>query len=343
MARNKFLNNHIIILCTAIVATSFVALFFVNTERFYNTSSSSSILAPEFDFNAKLNLLATSQKTYPSLLRDELLMKVANEHIPIIMCGFYDLITGPKRLQKPDSVDEGRWLQQLWAELMEGMGIPSTLYMSIMELRYSWFTETKDTFESFQAKLEPSFVKGTLDRYIKANGNFVPTSVDKYKQALQCKMYRVFSKSASLLNYMGPTTNNTQQASQQSTTTTNNTQQVSQQSTTTTNNTQQVSQQLNATTNNSQQASQQLNATTSNTQKPSQQVETKEPDTTKTTPLLKWVVPSNFTAMCLEKGNRFQCFLMSVLFVISIVCVVAIIVTLVSPLFNQQNQYQSQF
>lgn len=321
MARiDRFLNNHVILLCTAIVATSFVALFFVSTESFYNSTSSSSILAPEFDFNAKLKILATSQKRSLAVVREDLLMKLANEHIPIIMCGFYDLITGPKRLQKPDNVDEGRWLQQIWAELMEGMGIPATVYMSIMELRYSWFTETKDTFESFQAKLEPSFVKATLERYIQSQGNFAPTSTDKYKQALQCKMYRVFSKSASLLNYMGSTAT-TQQASA-------------------------------ANTNSQQPSTQQASAANTNTQQSSQQkTETKKEDaakdtskepakTTETTPLLKWVVPSNFTAMCLDKGNRLQCFLMSILFVISIVCVIAIIIALVAPLFNKQNQAQ---
>lgn len=308
MARiNKFYNNHIILLCTAIVATSFVALFFVNTESFYNASSSSSIIAPEFDFNAKVNSLATSQKKSLMVVKEDILLKLANEHIPIIMCAFYDLITGPKRHQKPDNVNEGRWLQQIWAELMESMGLPSTLYMSIMELRYSWFTESKDTFESFQAKLEPNFVKATLERYIQASGNFVPISTEKYKQALQCKMYRAFSKSASLLNYMGTATQSATQS--QSATTTNN--------------------------------QQQKTETPKDTSKDTPRDTTKEPTkATETTPLLKWVVPSNFAAMCLEKGNRLQCFLMSILFVIAIVCVIAIIIALVAPMFNRQPQPQ---
>jgi hypothetical protein len=334
MARiNKFFNNHIILLCTAIVATSLVALLFVNTETFYNSVASSSILSPEFDFNAKLKSLAASQKKSQAVVREDLLLKLANEHIPIIMCSFYDLVTGPKRLLKPDNVDEGRWLQQLWAEFMEGMGIPATVYMSIMELRYSWFTETRDTFESFQAKLEPSFVKATLERYIQSNGNFVPTSTDKYKQALQCKMYRVFSKSASLLNYMGTTT---QQPSQQSTTTNANTQQSS--ATNANTQQQQPSTQQNTETKKDDTKKSDATKDTSTTDSKDKTTEPEKPK--EATPLLKWVVPSNFTAMCLEKGNRLQCFLMSILFVISIVCIVAIIITLVAPLFNKQTQTQ---
>ena len=337
MARiNKFFNNHIILLCTAIVATSLVALLFVNTETFYNSVASSSILSPEFDFNAKLKSLAASQNKSQTVVREDLLLKLANEHIPIIMCSFYDLVTGPKRLLKPDNVDEGRWLQQLWAEFMEGMGIPATVYMSIMELRYSWFTETRDTFESFQAKLEPSFVKATLERYIQSSGNFVPTSTDKYKQALQCKMYRVFSKSASLLNYMGTTTQ--QPSSQQSSVTNANTQQSSQQSSATNANTQQPSTQQNTETKKDDTKNADATKDTSTTDSKDKTTEPEKPK--EATPLLKWVVPSNFTAMCLEKGNRLQCFLMSILFVISIVCIVAIIVTLVAPLFNKQTQTQ---
>lgn len=332
MARmNKFLNNHIILLCIAIVATSFVALFFVNTETFYNTASSS-ILAPEFDFNAKLQSLAASQKTSLAVVREDLLMKLVNEHIPIIMCGFYDLITGSKRLQKPDNLDEGKWLQQIWAELMESMGIPATVYMSIMELRYSWFTETKDTFESFQAKLEPNFVKATLERYIQASGNFVPISAEKYKQALQCKMYRVFSKSASLLNYMG--TGTQQQAS---------TQQPQQSDTSSTHHQSSAPSQSVATTDNQQQQkveTKQLDSSIDISKNTPKDTTKETAQTTDATPLLKWVVPSNFTAMCLEKGNRLQCFLMSILFVISIVCVIAIIIALVAPLFNKQPQTQ---
>lgn len=331
MARmSKFLNNHIIIVCTVIVATSFVALLFVNTERFFNTVSSSSILEPEFNFNSKLQSLINSQKQSSATVREQLLQKLANEHIPIIMCGFYDLITGSKRLQKPNNIDEGRWLQQIWAELMEEMGIPSTLYMSIMELRYSWFTETKDTFESFQAKLEPSFVKATLERYINSNGNFTPTSVDKYKKALSCKLYRSFSRSASLLNYMGPTTSSTTQ-----TPTNTTTQQLSTTATPT-----KVTQQPSTTT------TQQPLTTATPTQQPSTTPTTQQPaveekaKTTEPIPLLKWVVPSNFTAMCLEKGNRFQCLLMSILFVIAIVCVIAVIVVSIAPLFNKQSQSQ---
>jgi hypothetical protein len=334
---NKFFNNHIIIVSTVIIVTSFVALFFVNTERFFNTSSSS-ILAPEFDFNAKLKVLTESQKPKdPSTIREELLVKVANEHIPIIMCGFYDLITGPKRLQKPDDVDEGRWLQQLWAELMGGMGIPATVYMSIMQLRYSWFTETKDTFESFQAKLEPSFVKATLENYIKAHGNFVPTSVDKYDQALQCKLYRTFSKSASLLNYMGGST-------QAKLTTTPSTQQTSSTSTQQTSST--STQPSSSTTTPSTQPT--SSTSTSSQQSPSTSTASTQPSPSTSTPsmqdipVLKWIVPSNFTAMCLDNGNRLQCFLMSILVIISIVCVIAVIASLVAPMFSQQSQSQSQ-
>ncbi len=319
---NKLFNNHVLLVSTVIIATSFVALFFVNNERFYNTSSS--VLAPEFDFNSKLKSLTETQKTTdPSIIRNELLMKLANEHIPIIMCGFYDLITGPKRLQKPDSIDEGRWLQQVWAELMESMGIPANTYMSIMELRYSWFTETKDSFETFQSKLEPSFVKATLERYIKANGNFAPTSIDQYNQALQCKLYRTFSKSASLLNYMkASATPTTQQTSSGAP---NTTQQVSSGAATTTQ----------QTTPGAPNTTQQVSSGAT----PTSQA-THVATTSQKVPLLKWVVPSNFAEMCLDKGNRLQCFLMSILIIVFIICIVSILITLISPLFYQQPQSQ---
>jgi hypothetical protein len=367
MARlNKFFNSHIIIVSTVIIVTSFVALLFVNTERFFSTASSS-ILAPEFDFNAKLKVLTDSQKNkHPSTVREELLVKLANEHVPIIMCGFYDLITGPKRLQKPDNIDEGQWLQQVWTELMEGMGIPSGVYMSIMQLRYSWFSETRDTFETFQAKLEPSFVKATLERYVNSNGNFVPTSVDKYNQALQCKLYRAFSKSASLLNYMGgstqakisTTTSNSvsPSASYTASTSAQPSSASTQPSTTSTISTStQHSTALTSTSTSAQPSTASSNPSTSASTQPSTastnpSTPTQAPVTTNTspkplfdTPVFKWAVPSNFTAMCLDNGNRFQCFLMSVLFVISIVCVIAVITSLVAPFFSQQNQNQSQF
>jgi hypothetical protein len=351
MARiNKFFNNHIIIVSTVIIVTSFVALFFVNTERFFN-STSSSILAPEFDFNAKLQTLVESQKTKdPSTIREEFLLKVANEHIPIIMCGFYDLITGPKRLQKTDNVDEGKWLQQGWTQIMESMGIPAGVYMSIMQLRYSWFTETKDTFESFQAKLEPSFVKTTLANYIKANGNFVPSSVDKYNQALQCKLYRTFSRSASLLNYGGSTQaikslTSTQPSYSVSPVVTAATQPSSSVSTSTS-----VLPSASSSTQPSSSASPRPPVLPSSSASPRPPSSSASPQPTTPTstqatslpeiPVFKWVVPSNFTAMCLDNGNRFQCFLMSVLFTISIVCVIAVIGSLVAPFFSQQNQSQ---
>ena len=368
---NKLFNNHILLVSTVIIVTSFVALFFVNTERFYATASSS-ILAPEFDFNAKLKVLTEAQKTKdPSTVRDELLTSLANEHIPIIMCAFYDLVTGPKRLQKPDNVDEAKWLSQIWSELMVNMGVPPAVYISIQELRYNWFTETRDTFETFQAKLEPAFVKATLERYVKSTGNFVPSSVDKYNQALQCKLYRTFSKSASLLNYNGtykattrqPTMTQSTITSQptmtQSTTTSQPTmtQEPSSEETSQEPSTEQTSQEPSteqtsqepSTEQTSQEpsakASSSEDATKSNATTP---VATAVPASTATTataqtPLFKWVVPSNFTAMCLESGNRFQCFLMSVLFVISIICIIAVIATLVSPMFSQRSQVQSQF
>lgn len=345
----KLFNNHILVVSTVIILTSFTALFFVNSERFYDATSSSSILAPEFDFNAKLNFLTETQKQKaPLTVRDELLLNLANEHIPIIMCCFYDLITGPKRLQRPDSIDEGRWLQQLWAEFMENMGIPRSVYMSIMELRYSWFTETKDSFETFQAKLEPSFVKATLERYIKANGNFIPTSVEKYNQALQCKLYRTFSKSASLLNYMKAT-------SQQSTTPQPTTQQSMAQPTASATQPATTTQQPGATatqpaTTTQPTASATQPATTTQPAATASQPATASPPATdpskpaevKSTanPVLKWVVPANFTAMCLEKGNRLQCFLMSILVVIFVICIIMIISSSISSVFYQQPQSQ---
>lgn len=318
----KLFNDHIVFLCACIVATSFVALFLINTETFYATTTSVvSVLAPEFDFNTKLNSLINTNKTVNTqVIRDEFLLKVANEHIPIIMCGFYDLITGSKRLQKPDNIEEGRWLQIIWAELMEDMGIPAECYMSIMELRYSWFTETKDSFETFQSKLEPNFVKATLERYIKVKGNFVPTSVDKYNKALSCKLYRVFTKSASLLDYMGSTKASTQPSSQESS---------------------QPTKQETSSSPKNQDTKDETKKDETKTENKQLDTNAKKDDTKLVeTSTVKWIVPSNFTEMCLDKDNRLQCFLMSTLIVIAIVAVIAIVISLVAPIFANKQQPQ---
>ena len=363
MARviNKLLNSHITFISITIIATSFIALLFTNTENFF-TQSSSSVISPNFDFNvrvdnlAKLNFNKTKSK---NVVADELLVELAKEHIPIIMCGFYDLVTGPKRLQRPSNIDEGRWLNQVWSELMEEMGIPAELYMSIMQLRYSWFTETRDSFETFQSKLEVNFIKATLERYIKSKGNFVPTSVDKYNKALQCKMYRVFSKTANLTHYMSSSSNTTQTTTNKQPTTSNtNTTQTTtnkQPTTSNTNTTQTTTNKQPTTTSPSTTAP--ANTTSTTPTSPSTTTPANTTSTTPTTPTtptttndtkkeaekpqLKWNVPANFTAMCLEKGNRFQCFLMSILVVIAIVCIIGLIIAVVSG--QQQQQPQSQF
>lgn len=189
-------------IATVVIICSIVSMFVTRHENFF-ASTSSSVIAPDFDFSKKLASLQQAQPTTDkNVVRETLLLALAQEHIPMIVCAFHDLITGPERAQRPQNIDEGSWLQKIWADLMNNMGIQPEIYMSVLQLRYSWFTETKDSFDTFQTKLEPNFIRDTLKRYIDKQGNFVPSSVDKYNVAMNCKLYRQFNRAANLTYYI---------------------------------------------------------------------------------------------------------------------------------------------
>ncbi len=407
-------NGHILMVCVVIITTSIIALLITKRENFADDPSASSVIAPEYDFTKRVDTLVKAQSnTDRSVITDTLMMDLAKEHIPMIMCAFYDLITGPKRAQQPSDVDEGRWIQTLWAEMMEEMGLPVEIYMSVLQLRYNWFTETRDSFETFQSKIEPNFIKATLERYIKSNGTFAPTNVENYKKAITCKMYRTFSNAANLSQYVQarvssptpiaqtsmpsmpsmpspsnmsmPSSSNMSMPSSSNMSMTPTTMSMTTPSIPSPSTMSMPPSTMSMTTPSmplttmsmitpsmppttmsmitpsmitpsmitpSMTTPSTMSMTTPSMPLPSTTPTTTDTTTTPTTdtiskpasiPFLKWVAPSNFTSMCLDNGNRFQCFLMSVLIVIVVVCVFALIASAVGPMIRQRFQPQNQF
>lgn len=326
----KLLKGHTLMVAVTIIVTSILALFVTRREGFF-TSSPSSVIAPEFDFNKRVSALQQAQPTQDKNgIRESLLLALAQEHIPIIMCAFHDLITGPQRMQKPQNIDEGSWLQKLWADLMTNMGLDPVIYMSVLQLRYSWFAETKDSFETFQTKLEPNFIRDTLKRYINKQGNFVPSSIDKYNAALNCKLYRQFNRAANLTHYMSSpvTTSSLPSTSQPVTTTSPPTT-----STPVTTSLPTTSSQVTTTS----------PPTTSSPVTTTSPPKTSSPVTASQVSNIKWVAPSSFIPMCLE--NKWQCTMFAIVIIVALMAVAAIIIGILSPILNvftSQQQTQPQ-
>lgn len=201
-------NTQVMLLCGIIILSSVMALLMANIERYAESTPMVSVIAPEFDYNARLKvLLGTAQGIKQEGIRSALLTDLAKEHVPMITCAFYDLVTGPKRLQRPENVSEPQWIITLWGEIMQAMGMPSDIYVDVLQLRYSWFIDTKNTWNDFQNKLEVNFVMDSLSRYITKVGNFVPSNSGNYIAAMNCKLYRTFEKTTNIASYGGTTMN----------------------------------------------------------------------------------------------------------------------------------------
>ena len=345
----KLLKGHTLMVALAIIITSILALFVTRREGFF-TSSPTSVIAPEFDFNKRLSALQQAQSTQDkNTIREGLLMSLAQEHIPIIMCAFHDLITGPQRHQKPQNVDEGSWLQKVWADLMTGMGLDPVIYMSVLQLRYSWFAETKDSFETFQTKVEPNFIRDTLKRYINKQGNFVPTSIDKYNGALTCKLYRQFNRAANLTHYMSsPVTTTTSPSNPTTspvTTTTSPSNPTTSPVTTTTSPTAPATPVTPTAPATPVTPTAPATSATSPSTSPSTIPSTTTSPSTSSSQAsnIKWVAPSSFIPMCLE--NKLQCTLFAIVIIVAFLAVAAIAISILSPIMNvftSQTQVQPQ-
>lgn len=313
-------NGHLIMIATVVIISSIVSMFVTRRENFF-ASTSSSVIAPDFDFNKKLEALQQAQPTTDkNVVRETLLLALAQEHIPMIVCAFHDLITGPERAQRPQNIDEGAWLQKIWADLMNNMGIQPEIYMSVLQLRYSWFTETKDSFDTFQTKLEPNFIRDTLKRYIDKQGNFVPSSVDKYNAAMNCKLYRQFNRAANLTYYMtqSPTTGTSSTTAGTSSTTVG----------------------TSSTTGTSSTATNGTSSTTTGTSSTTTGTSSTATGTSSTTPTssswftsknISWIAPSSFIPMCLE--NKWQCSMFVLVIIVALLSVAAIIISILKPVF----------
>jgi len=302
--------SHMFMVSVAILVTSVLSLI-LTTQRetfFAGEAAATSVIGPEYDFNKRLEALTSKGQANA---RDTLLDALAREHIPMIMCAFYDIVTGPRRAQQPSNMSEGAWIQKIWADLMTDMGIAPEVYVSILQLRYSWFTETKDSFDTFQTKLEPNFVKATLENYIKKTGNFAPTSVDAYNKAMNCKLYRQFNKAANLTYYMA------QRQPSQATP---------------------ASPSVPST---SSQTAPAIPATpTSHTTPTTQAVPTtSSPTITSSTtsstvsPLpIKWNIPPNFLSLCLE--NRLFCTMFVLVIIIAFIAIAAFVISFIAPILT---------
>lgn len=201
-------NKQVMLTCGVLIATSILALLLKHTEQFVDAVTATtvvSVLAPEYDFNARLKSLTSSVTDVgkQAEIKETLLTNLAKEHVPIITCALYDLVVGEKRLKKPTKIEANQWIVMLLSEIIEGMGLPADLYMYPLVQRYTWLEETKDDWKGVESKMEVNFVKDNLQKYLSKVGNFVPFSLVGYKTALNCKNYRLFDKKANMTFYGG--------------------------------------------------------------------------------------------------------------------------------------------
>ena len=186
--------KRIIIISSLIILTVFVSHLFSRREHFIEepTKAITSVLAPDYSFDTVLEKKVNALKVKA---RNDLLYSLAKEHIPILVCAYYNFVNNPDFKTVPEGKTKEEWDTQNWIGSIFSLGLQKSFYQDFLPVLVKLGAKPKQTFAGIQKSIVLNDIIKILD---KENG-FNPSAIKYYQKGLDCKV-----KLTDLVNQTAP-------------------------------------------------------------------------------------------------------------------------------------------
>ena len=169
-------------------------IFSQQQEHFTEETSKTfySVLAPDYSFDTVLEKKVNALKVKA---RNDLLYSLAKEHIPILVCAYYNFVNNPDFKTVPEGKTKEEWDTQNWIGSIFSLGLQKSFYQDFLPVLVKLGAKPKQTFAGIQKSIVLNDIIKILD---KENG-FNPSAIKYYQKGLDCKV-----KLTDLVNQTAP-------------------------------------------------------------------------------------------------------------------------------------------